>query len=68
MILSNGKIMTEGSNSMEKSKLIEMIKNNANAIAYINNPTDEIKLLAIKKNGLTLKYHWRCIKFSASCQ
>ncbi len=53
---------------MEKSKLIEMIKNNANAIAYINNPTDEIKLLAIKKNGLTLKYHWRCIKFSASCQ
>ncbi|MBP2660567.1 MAG: hypothetical protein H6Q69_3599, partial [Firmicutes bacterium] len=41
---------------MEKSKLIEMIKNNPNTIAYINNPTDEMKLLAIKKNGLALKY------------
>lgn len=36
---------------MEKAKLIEMIKNNPNAIAYITNPTDELKLLAVQKNG-----------------
>ncbi len=37
---------------MEESKLIEMIKMNPSIIKTINNPTDEMKLLAIKKDGL----------------
>ncbi|HEK9037882.1 TPA: hypothetical protein ST302_003350, partial [Clostridioides difficile] len=41
---------------MEKLRVIEMIKNNPNIIATIDNPTDEMKLLAIKENGLVLEY------------
>ena len=41
---------------MDELKLIEIIKNNPNAITFISNPTDEMKLLAIKKNGLLLEY------------
>ena len=41
---------------MEESRIIKMINNNPSIISTINNPTDEMKLLAIKKDGLTLEY------------
>ena len=41
---------------MEESKAIEMIKRIPTIIQNIENPTDEMKLLAISKNGLVLKY------------
>ena len=34
---------------MEESKIIKMINNNPNIISTINNPTEEMKLLALKK-------------------
>ena len=37
---------------MEESRIIKMINNNPSIISTINNPTDEMKLLAIKKDGL----------------
>ena len=40
---------------MEESRLIEMIKRNPTIIETIDNPTDEMKLLAIGKNGLLLR-------------
>ena len=40
---------------MEESKVIEMIKRNPSIITTINNPTDEMKLLALGRNGLLLK-------------
>lgn len=40
---------------MEKLRVIEMIKNNPNIIATIDNPTDEMKLLAIKEK-------WACTR------
>ena len=43
-------------NIMEESKVIEMIKTNPIIIKNIDNPTDEMKLLAIKQNGLLLRY------------
>lgn len=41
---------------MEESKAIEMIKRFPTIIENIKNPTDEMKLLAISKNGLVLKF------------
>ena len=40
---------------MEESRVIEMIKRNPSIITTINNPTDEMKLLALGRNGLLLK-------------
>lgn len=40
---------------MEEAKLIKMISNNPNIISTINNPTEEMKLLALEKNGLVLE-------------
>lgn len=51
------KITSEkGTNAMEKSKLVEIIRSNPNALAYIQNPPEEIKLLAVQKNGLALRH------------
>lgn len=41
---------------MDKAKLIDLIKTNPNALVYIPNPSDELKLLAVQKNGLALKH------------
>ena len=41
---------------MEESRIIKMINNNPSIISTINNPTDEMKLLALRKDGLTLEY------------
>lgn len=41
---------------MDKAKLAEMINNNPNAIAHLEHPSDELKLLAVRKNGLALQY------------
>ena len=41
---------------MEESKIIEMIKNNPNIISTVKNPTEEMKKLAVSKNGLVLEY------------
>ena len=40
---------------MEQAKLLEILSINPNAIAHIAQPTDEMKLLAVRKNGLTLQ-------------
>lgn len=37
-------------------KILKMIENNPSIISTIENPTDEMKLLAVRKNGLTLEY------------
>ena len=37
---------------MEESRIIKMINNNPSIISTINNPTDEMKLLAIKKDEI----------------
>ncbi|GKZ05091.1 hypothetical protein ANS017_19630 [Paraclostridium bifermentans] len=34
---------------MEEAKILKMIDNNPNIISTINNPTEEMKLLAVKK-------------------
>ena len=41
---------------MDDSRFIRMININPTLIENIENPTDEMKLLAVKKNGLVLKY------------
>lgn len=41
---------------MEESKLIQIIKSNPSIIATIDDPTEEMKLLAVKKSGLVLEY------------
>jgi hypothetical protein len=42
----------EERHNMEEAKILKMIDNNPNIISTINNPTNEMKLLAVKKNGL----------------
>ncbi|NMA70068.1 MAG: hypothetical protein GX958_11735, partial [Desulfitobacterium sp.] len=44
------------SDLMELSKLMAIIKTNPNALAHLENPPDEVKLLAVQQNGLVLKY------------
>ena len=41
---------------MEQEKLLEIIRINPHAIAHVAQQTDEMKLLAVRKNGLTLQY------------
>ena len=41
---------------MDEAKTIEMIKKNPIIIKNIDNPTEEMKLIAINKNGLLLRY------------
>ncbi len=41
---------------MDEAKTIEMIKKNPSIIKNIDNPTEEMKLIAINKNGLLLRY------------
>lgn len=41
---------------MEQENLLEIIRINPHAIVHIAEPTDEMKLLAVRKNGLTLQY------------
>ena len=41
---------------MDESRFIKMININPALIENIENPTDEMKLLAIKKNGLMIRY------------
>ena len=41
---------------MDDSRFIKMININPALIENIENPTDEMKLLAIKKNGLMIRY------------
>ena len=41
---------------MEETKILEMIKNNPNIISTVENPTEEMKKLAVSKNGLVLEY------------
>ncbi len=41
---------------MEESKLIEMIKMNPSIIKTINNPTDEMQIIAIKNNEPAINF------------
>ena len=41
---------------MEESKVLEMINMNPIVIKNIDNPTEEMKLAALKKDGLLLRY------------
>ena len=41
---------------MEETKILGMIKNNPNIISTVENPTEEMKKLAVSKNGLVLEY------------
>ena len=41
---------------MEQEKVLEIIRINPHAIAHISQPTDEMKMLALRKNGLTLQH------------
>ena len=42
---------------MEEARYIKMINNNPNIISTIDNPTDEMKILAIKKDGLAIRIY-----------
>ena len=42
---------------MEESRIIKMINNNPSIISTINNPTDEMKLLAIKKRWINIRIY-----------
>ena len=41
---------------MDNSRFIKMININPALLVNFVNPTDEMKLLAIKKNGLMIRY------------
>ena len=42
---------------MEKEKFIQMINNNPNIISTIENPTDEMKILALKKKWTSIRIY-----------
>ena len=41
---------------MEEAKILGMLKLNPIAIKNIENPTDEMKIMALKRDGLLLRY------------
>ena len=41
---------------MDESRYLKMISNNPSIISTINEPTEEMKMLALEKDGLTLEY------------
>ena len=41
---------------MDEAKILGMLKLNPIAIKNIDNPTDEMKIMALKRDGLLLRY------------